>query len=133
MAMFFGFTYCPDVCPTTLSRLSALMEKLDSDADKLQLVLVSVDPERDTPPVLKEYLRAFDPRFVGLSGTSEQLAAMAKNYRIFYEKVPDASGGYTMNHSAGIYLFDAAGQFTSTIDREESDEVAIAKLKRLLR
>lgn len=131
-AIFAGFTYCPDVCPTTLTRLSGLMQKLGSDADKLQVILVSVDPERDTPEVLKTYLAAFDPRFAGLTGTPDQLAAFAKTFRIFYEKVPDSSGGYTMNHSASVLLFRKSGEFQGTVDREESDKVAFEKLKMLL-
>ncbi len=132
MVMFFGFTYCPDICPTTLARLMSLMGKLGPDAENLQVILVSVDPERDTPPVLKSYLAAFDPRFVGLTGTPEQLANMAKNYRIFYEKVSSTGGDYTMNHSAGFYLFKSNGSFQGTIDEHEAEDVAVQKLKRLL-
>lgn len=132
LAIFAGFTYCPDVCPTTLTRLSSLMQKLGSDADKLQVILVSVDPERDTPEVLKTYLAAFDPRFVGLTGSPVQLAAFAKTFRVFYEKVPDSNGGYAMNHSAGVLLFRKSGEFQGTIDREESDTVAAEKLNMLL-
>ena len=132
MAMFFGFTFCPDICPTTLVRLTALMAGLGSDSAKVQVILVSVDPERDAPQVLKEYLRAFDSRFVGLTGTPDQLAALARNYRIYYKKVPDASGGYTMDHSAGVFLFDTKGEFRGTLDTHEADDSVIAKLKRLL-
>ncbi len=129
MAMFAGFTYCPDVCPTTLVRLSGLMDKLGPYADKLQVVLVSVDPERDSADVLKTYLSAFDSRFVGLTGTPAQLTALAKSFRIFYEKVPVSNGGYTMNHSAGVFLFKKSGEFQGTIDLEESDNVALEKLR----
>lgn len=132
MAIFFGFTYCPDVCPTTLARLTNLKAKLGPDALRLQVILVSVDPERDTPNVLKEYLASFDPSFVALTGTPEQLASFAKTYRAFYEKVPDNSGGYTMNHSAGVYLFDPGGEFAGTITVHETDEIALQKLKRLV-
>ncbi|MFN0195075.1 MAG: SCO family protein [Aestuariivirga sp.] len=131
-AIFFGFTFCPDICPTTLARLSALTAKLGPDGLRLQVILVSVDPERDTPKVLKEYLAAFDPSFVALTGTPEQLASFAKTYLAFYEKVPVSSGGYTMNHSAGVYLFDAAGAFVDTLDAHETDDVALQKLKRLV-
>lgn len=131
-AIFFGFTYCPDVCPTTLARLTEVMEKLGPDAEKLQVILVSVDPERDTPDVLKAYLAAFDSRMIGLTGTPEQLAAFAKSYRVFYEKVPGQDGNYTLNHSAGVFLFRKSGEFQGTIDREESDKVALEKLKMLL-
>jgi protein SCO1/2 len=132
MAIFAGFTYCPDVCPTTLARLSGLMDKLGPDADKLRVVLISVDPERDSPDVLKTYLTAFDPRFHGLTGTPDQLAAFAKGFRIFYEKVPVSNGGYTMNHSAGVFLFRKLGEFQGTIDLEESDTVALEKLRMLV-
>lgn len=132
MAIFAGFTYCPDVCPTTLARLSDLMDKLGPDADRLQVMLVSVDPERDTPDVVKTYLSAFDPRFVGLTGSPAQLADFAKSFRIFYEKVPVSGGGYTMNYSAGVFLFRKSGEFQGTIDREESDTVVLEKLKMLV-
>lgn len=132
MAIFFGFTYCPDICPTTLARLSSLMDKLGPDAENIQVILVSVDPERDTSAVLRSYLEAFDSRFMGLTGTPEQLASFAKTYRAFYEKVPAANGDYTMNHSAGIYLYDSEGKFSGTLDPHEADEVAIQKLLNLL-
>ncbi len=132
MAIFFGFTYCPDICPTTLSRLSALLDKLPpEDANRIQVILVSVDPERDTPEALKAYLSAFDARFIGLTGTPQQLSRFARAYRAFYEKVPDASGGYTMNHSAGVYLFDVSGQFSSILSSDTADTVATSKLSEL--
>lgn len=132
MAMFFGFTNCPDICPTTLLRMTELMTKLGPDADKLQVVLVSVDPERDTPEVLKSYLEQFDPRFSAMTGTPEQLAAFAKGYRFVYKKVPLQDGNYTMDHSAGVYLYDAMGGFVGTLDPHEKDVVALGKLTRLL-
>jgi protein SCO1 len=131
-AMFFGFTYCPDICPTTLARMANLMQLLGTDADKLQVILISVDPERDTPAVLKPYVEAFDARFVGLTGTPEQLAAFAKGYRFFYEKVPTSNGDYTMDHSAGVFLYDANGQFKSTLDPHEKDDVVLKKLRLLI-
>jgi protein SCO1/2 len=132
MAIFFGFTYCPDICPTTLARLSALLGKLPvEDAARIQVILVSVDPERDTPDSLKTYLSAFDERFIGLTGTPQQLAQFAKTYRAFYEKVPDATGGYTMNHSAGVYLFDASGGFSTILSSDMDDTTALGKLAQL--
>ena len=133
VAMFFGFTYCPDICPTTLARLTALMTKLGPDADKLQVILVSVDPQRDTPDVLKSYLSAFDPRFVGLTGTPAQLEAFAKNYRFYYNKVSLEGADYTVDHSAGVYLFKASGEFQGTFDAHEADEVALEKLRMAIR
>lgn len=132
MVMFFGFTNCPDICPTTLLRLTDLMAKLGPDSDKLQVVLVSVDPERDTPEILKAYLSQFDPRFSALTGTPEQLETFAKNYRFIYKKVPFGDGNYTMDHSAGVYLYDAKGAFVGTLDPHEKDDVVLKKLHNLL-
>jgi protein SCO1 len=131
-AMFFGFTYCPDICPTTLSRMAQLMQQLGADADKLQVILVSVDPERDTSDVLKSYVEAFDSRFVALTGTQKQLADFAAAYRFYYKKVPTADGSYTMDHSAGVYLYDAGGVFRGTLDPHEGDDIVLKKLKLLL-
>ena len=114
IALFFGFTNCPDICPTTLLRLTDLMKKLGPSSDKLQVMLVSVDPERDTPDVLKAYLEQFDPRFSALTGTPEQLAAFAKGYRFIYKKVPLKGGSYTMDHSAGVF-WPAAGSVDTRI------------------
>lgn len=133
MAMFFGFTNCPDICPTTLLRLTDLMKKLGPDADKLQVVLVSVDPERDTPEVLKSYLEQFDPRFSAMTGTPEQLAAFAKNYRFVYKKVPLSDSNYTLDHSAGVYLYDSNGAFVGTLDLHEDNKITFGKLSRLVR
>jgi protein SCO1/2 len=132
VAMFFGFTNCPDICPTTLLRLTELMKELGPASDKLQVVLVSVDPERDTPEVLKSYLAQFDPRFSALTGTPAQLAAFAKGYRFIYKKVPLDSGSYTMDHSAGVYLYDANGGFVGTLDLHEENAVVLQKLSRLV-
>ena len=132
LAMFFGFTNCPDICPTTLLRLSDLMKKLGPEADKLQVVLVSVDPERDTPEVLKSYIAQFDSRFSAMTGTHEQLAAFAKAYRFIYKKVPLTGGEYTMDHSAGVFLYDEKGDFVGTLDPHESDQIVLKKLVKLL-
>ncbi|SHE77473.1 protein SCO1/2 [Kaistia soli DSM 19436] len=130
-AVFFGFTRCPNVCPTTLSDLTLDLEQLGPLADKLKVLFVSVDPERDTPETLKEYLSAFDPRITGLSGTPAEIASLAKDYRVFYEKVPTEGGDYTMNHTATVYLMDGKGGFTGTISLEEEQPVRVAKLKQL--
>ena len=132
IAMFFGFTNCPDICPTTLLRMSDLMSKLGPSAERLQVVLVSVDPERDTPDVLKAYLEQFDRRFTALTGTSEQLATFARRYRFYYKKVLQSDGGYTMDHSAGVFLFNAKAQFVGTLDAHETDDIVLKKLQRLL-
>jgi len=130
VALFAGFTHCPDVCPTTLLRLSSLMKQLGSDAPKIRIVLVTVDPERDTPEVLKSYLAAFEGDFTGMTGTPEQLKDFAKAYRLFYEKSGTGSE-YTMNHTSGVFLFRKGGAFQGTLDQHESDEVAVKKLKLL--
>ena len=132
LLVFFGFTHCPDVCPTALADAGRRLEALGSEADGLAVLFVTVDPERDTPAQLAAYLEAFDPRITGLTGTPAQLAAMAATWRAYYRKVPDKQGGYTMDHTALIYLTDARGRFAGTIDPHEPDEVAAAKLRGLL-
>jgi protein SCO1/2 len=131
-AIFFGYTRCPDVCPTTLTDLAALMQKLGPDADRMRFVFVSVDPIRDTPDVLKQYISVFDPRIMGLTGTEDEIATVAKEYRVFYEKVPTKDGDYTMNHTASVYLMDSRGEFTGVIDYHEDADTASAKLRRLI-
>ena len=109
--MYFGFVQCPDVCPTALIRAAKVKQMLGADGDKLQAVFVSLDPERDTPEVLKAYLANFDESFVGLSGTADEIAAVAKDFKIFFKKVPGkVDGTYTLDHSAGTYLFDPQGR-----------------------
>lgn len=130
-AIFFGFTQCPDVCPTSMLELSHLIEDLGDDGDKMRYLFVSVDPERDTAELLKEYLSNFDARLVGIVGTPEEIAALAKAYRVFYEKVA-TSGGYTINHTATIYLMDAKGRLASTIAFGEDHETALKKMRRLI-
>ena len=111
VAVFFGYTQCPDVCPTTLQELLEVKQALGADGDKLQAVFVSLDPERDTPEVLKAYLANFDQSFVGLSGTPDELAAGVKGFKIYFKKVPGkAEGTYTVDHSAGTYLYDPQGR-----------------------
>lgn len=108
--VFFGFAQCPDVCPTSLSELSEAMKLLGPDADRVQVLLVTVDPERDTPDLLRQYLSAFDPRFLGLTGTPEQVRQAASSFKAFYSKVPRPGGDYTMDHSASFYLLDRNGE-----------------------
>lgn len=131
-AYFYGFTHCPDVCPTALSEMSAILETLGPDADKLQVVFVSIDPERDTPEIMKDYVDYFDQRIVGLTGGLDQVTAMAKDRYIFFEKVPMERGDYTMEHQASIQLVDAGGQFFGTLAAEEGFEVRLAKIRRLI-
>lgn len=130
-AVFFGFTNCPDVCPTTMLELSNRMQELGPDADKLRLVFISVDPEQDTAEHLKKYVSNFDPRIVGLTGTATEIADVAKKYRAVYRKVPTSSG-YTMDHTATVFLMDKNGKFAGTLAYQENGETQLAKLRRLV-
>lgn len=130
--MFFGFTYCPDVCPTTLSELQGWMEALGEDAGKLNYAFVTVDPERDTPEAMRDYVHAFDERITPLTGSREQVDAMLKAYRVYSKKVPLDDGDYTMDHSAAIYLMNADNKFVGTIAYGEAQETALKKLRRLI-
>jgi protein SCO1/2 len=131
-AWFFGFTQCPDICPTTLAQLTLLLDKLAGDAARLNVVFVTVDPERDPPEVLKQYLSAFDPRIVGLTGTRSAVDAMAKSFFIYQAKVKSPDGGYTMDHTATILLTDAKLRFQGTLDPHEDTDVQLQKLRRLV-
>ncbi|MGY4748514.1 SCO family protein [Pannonibacter sp. Q-1] len=132
LAIFFGFTFCPDVCPTTLSDLQGWIEQLGPDADKMSYAFVSVDPERDTPQVIGDYVAAFDPRITPLTGSREQIDEVIKAYRVYAKKVPLDGGGYTMDHSAMIYLMDGSNRFVGTIAYEEDPATALQKLKNLI-
>jgi protein SCO1/2 len=132
-ALFFGFTRCPEVCPTTLWEASGWLQKLGADADRLTFAFVSVDPERDTAAELAQYMSAFDPRIVGLTGTVEQVEAIKKAYRVYSRKVPTDGGDYTVDHTATIYLMHGDGRFSGTIAWRENADSAIAKLARLAR
>ena len=111
VTLFFGYTQCPDVCPTNLSTMSEVMRLLGPDAERTQVLFMTVDPERDTIELLRNYVPAFDPRFVGLFGTLEQTAAVAREFKIMYRKSGDVDGpNYTVDHSAGTYVFDPAGR-----------------------
>ena len=131
-AMFFGYTFCPDICPTTLYDMTTLMEQLGPDADKLKVYFVTVDPERDTQQAMAEYLSAFDPRFVGLTGTREEIDRILSSYRVYSRKVPRDNGPYLMDHTASVYLLNEEGVLTATLDYQEASETALAKLKRLI-
>ncbi|MBV8045798.1 MAG: SCO family protein [Paludibacterium sp.] len=110
VALFFGYTHCPDVCPTTLLEYANIYKKLGADGGKLQVVFVSVDPERDTQQVLAGYVPHFNPTFVGLTGSVAQVASVMKAYKVVAQKVPAAGGDYSVDHSAGSYLLDAEGR-----------------------
>ena len=129
--VFFGFTWCPDVCPTTLSDISIWLEDLGADADRLNAVMISVDPERDTPDVLADYLSNFDPRIVGLTGSLAEVQRAASGFRARFEKVPQ-DADYTMDHTAGVFLFRADGHFGGIIDYHEDRRFAVPKIRRVL-
>lgn len=131
--VFFGFTNCPEICPTTLYEVTAWMEQLGDDAKKLDAYFITVDPEQDTPKLLAEYMTAFDGKIKGLSGSVEDIDKVAKAFHVYYKKVALDDGGYTMDHTASVYLMKADGDFMSTIAWQEASETALAKLKRLLK
>jgi protein SCO1/2 len=130
--VFFGFTHCPDVCPTALFEASEIMRALGPDADRVRVLFVTVDPERDTPTTLKDYLSSFDPHLSALTGDPEAVAAMAKAYRVYYKKVPLSEGGYTMDHTAIVYLMNKDGKFVSPFNIKRPPEVAAADLRKYL-
>ncbi|WP_309086029.1 SCO family protein [Chelativorans sp.] len=132
-ALFFGFTHCPDVCPTTLFEMEGWLEQLGEEGKDLQAFFVSVDPERDTPEVMKTYLSNFSDRVTGVTGEPEKVAAMAKAFRIYSKKVELEGGDYTMDHTASVMLLDRKGDFFGTISYEENPETAVEKLRRLIR
>ncbi len=111
VVLFFGFAQCPDVCPTTLAELAQVMKQLGAEADRVQVLFVTLDPERDTPALLARYVTAFDPRFIGLHGNADAVRRTAKEFKVFYEKRPtDASGAYSIDHSAQSYVIDPKGR-----------------------
>jgi len=131
--VFFGYTQCPDVCPTTMADLAAIRKSLGADGDKLQSVFVTIDPERDTPEILKAYVANFGPGFTALRGTADQTAAAAKEFKVFYAKVPGKEpGSYTMDHSAGSYVFDTNGRIRLFERYGVGPQALAADLKRLL-
>lgn len=130
--IFFGFTHCPDICPTTLLEVSKTLDALGPDADRLQAIFVTIDPKRDTVELLKAYLSSFDSRIVGLTGPENDIKRVARQYRIFYEKVPSEDGDYTMNHSASAFLYNGSGRLVSTLSFEESPDIREAKIRKLI-
>ena len=133
--MFFGYTQCPDVCPTTLTEMQQVMALLGPQSDKVQVLFVTVDPERDTAAILKQYVPAFDPRFLGLRPVDDAaLEKVAKDFKIYYKKVPGTSpGSYTMDHTAGSYAFDPEGRLRLYIKHAQGPETLAHDLKELLK
>lgn len=129
--VLFGYTHCPDVCPTELFQLSEMLKVLGEDK-QVKVLFVTVDPERDTPQVLKDYLSNFDPRFIGLSGSAEATAAIERAYRVYSRKVPGQNGEYSMDHTAIIYLMDKDGHFINAFNVEQPPQKAAQDLSKYL-
>jgi protein SCO1/2 len=133
VVLFFGYTQCPDVCPTTLSELAQVRRTLGADAARVQVLFVTLDPQRDTPQLLAHYVPAFDPSFIGLYGTEPQIQATAREFKIFYQKVagptPDS---YTLDHTAGTYVFDSQGRIRLFVRNQARAEQIVSDLRRLL-
>jgi protein SCO1/2 len=132
--VFFGYTQCPDVCPAALSRFAAVAQELGADAEKLQVLFVSVDPERDTPELLRQYVPAFNPRFLGLYGDAEATARTAKEFKVMYQKQPGKTDtSYTVDHFSGTYAFDKAGRVRLFLRHEAPVEDIAHDVRLLLR
>ena len=130
--LFFGFTQCPDICPTALARVADVMQRLGPDAQRLQVLFVTIDPERDTPALLREYTRAFHPSFLGLYGDLPGTEAAAREFKVFYKKVPTGSS-YTMDHTTLSYVFDAKGRLRLAVRHEQDAASVAADIRRLLK
>ncbi len=135
LLVFFGFTHCPDVCPTGLATIAQVMDELGPEGEAVQPLFISIDPERDTPEAMAEFVSAFHPRIVGLTGATEAVAAAAKNFRVYYERVEDASSpnGYTMEHTTSIYLIDPEGRFVKPYSYSATSEDIADSLRRKLK
>ncbi len=132
--VFFGYTQCPDVCPTTLSDLAAAMQKLGADADRVQVLFVTIDPQRDTPELLAQYVPAFNPTFLGLWGNDAATAATAREFKILYQKQPGPTPGiYSMDHSAGAFIFDPQGRLRLFVSHGQGPDLYAHDIRELLR
>lgn len=129
--IFFGFTHCPDVCPTTLYELDGWMKQMGPEADKIQAYFITVDPERDTQEIMQTYVSNVSDKIIGLTGTPEKIAEAVKSYHIYAKKVPGEDGNYTMDHTASLFLLDKGGRFRGTIAYGENPDTALEKLKNL--
>src|SRR4051794_33959304 len=130
--IFFGFTHCPDICPTSLFEISEVLRAMGEDADRVNAYFISVDPERDTTAAMKDYLSSFDPHLKGLTGDPNEVAKVISAYRVYARKVPLKEGDYTMDHTALIYLMDRDGKFVSPFNLKRTPEEAAKDLKRYL-
>lgn len=115
MLVYFGYTFCPDVCPTTLNNITQALAKLGPDANRISPLFITIDPKRDTPKVIGDYVKAFDPRIVGLTGSADQIAAVAKEYRVYYAPQPGAGDDYLVDHSSFVYLMNPQGGFAKVL------------------
>lgn len=131
-AIYFGFTRCPDVCPTSLAKMARLRARMGRDGEKFAILFVSVDPGHDKPKDVGQYVTLFGTPIIGLTGSDAQLAAIEKAYGVYVAKVPQPGGDYTIDHTAAIYLMDAKGGFQNMIGYDEGDDAALAKLKQLV-
>ena len=130
--VFFGFINCPDICPTTLFEMSEVLSRLGPDADRVRGLFITIDPERDTPDKLKDYLSSFDPHLIGVTGDPNAIAAAAKAYRVYTKKVPLEGGNYTMDHTTIVYLMDKEGRFVAPFSLKRRPEESAADLRRYL-
>ncbi|MGY3449674.1 SCO family protein [Bradyrhizobium sp. USDA 4353] len=130
--IFFGFTHCPDVCPTSLFEMSEVLRAMGTDAERVNAYFISVDPERDNPATMKDYLSSFDPHLKGLTGDPEVLAKVLTEYRVYAKKVPLKDGDYTMDHTALVYLMDRNGRFVAPFNLKRTPEEAASDLKKYL-
>lgn len=134
VVMFFGYTQCPDVCPTTMAEMSAVMQELGPQAEQVQVLFVTLDPERDTQALLAQYVPAFDQRFIGLYGTLAQVDKVAKEFKVFYAKVPGKTpGSYTMDHTAASYVFDKNGKIRLFVRSGQGPAPLVHDIKLLLK
>ena len=130
-ALFFGFTHCPEVCPTTMSKLSMLLDELGTKADQIKVYFVTLDPDRDTPEVLMNYLSAFNERFIAITGNIKDVESLARSWKVYWKRTETSDGGYTLDHTASVLLLNSKSNFVGTIGWKEEATVALEKLKRL--
>jgi protein SCO1/2 len=130
LLVFFGYTHCPDICPTTLFEMSEVLHALGKDADRVSALFITVDPERDTAPVMKDYLSSFDPHLRGATGDQKAIDAVEKDYRVYAKKVPTKNGDYSMDHTALVYLMDKEGRFVAPFKLDRKPEAAAADRRR---
>ena len=131
-AVFFGFTNCPEVCPTTLFEITSWLAELGEDGDRVKVYFITVDPARDTPEILSEYLSSFDPRIIGISGNKKAVERSLKAFKVYFKRAELEDGDYTMDHTTIIYLLNSMGEFAGSISYGEDQQSAVSKLRRLI-